>query len=66
MMALAFALSMPVATAAQTLPIPANDGSIEALKPGEFLRAPGIAPEGPVTIIVSLKTQKAYAYAMAL
>ncbi len=38
------------------------DGRIEALKPGEYFWAPGISPEGPVTIIVSLKTQKAYAY----
>jgi lipoprotein-anchoring transpeptidase ErfK/SrfK len=61
-LAIAFALSVPIAVAAQTLPIPAADGRIEALKPGEYLWAPGIAPEGPVTIIVSLKTQKAYAY----
>jgi hypothetical protein len=32
------------------------------MKPGEFLWAPGIAPEGPVTVIISLKTQRAYAY----
>lgn len=38
------------------------DGPIERLKPGEFLWAPQIAPEGPVTIIVSLRTQRAYAY----
>jgi hypothetical protein len=62
MMAIALALSMPIAVSAQTQPVPAADGRIEALKPGEYLWAPGIAPEGPVTIIVSLKTQKAYAY----
>jgi hypothetical protein len=62
MIAMTFALSMPIAVAAQTLPVPATDGRIEALKPGEYLWAPGIAPEGPVTIIVSLKTQKAFAY----
>ena len=38
------------------------DGAIEQLKPGQFLWAPEIAPEGPVTIIISLKTQRAYAY----
>jgi L,D-transpeptidase catalytic domain len=43
-------------------PPPVIDGRIEQLKPGEFLWAPQIAPEGPVTIIVSLKAQKAYAY----
>jgi hypothetical protein len=46
---------------AQSAPVFA-DGPIEQLKPGEFLWAPQIAPEGPVTVIVSLRTQKAYAY----
>jgi hypothetical protein len=46
---------------AQTPPV-AVDGAIEALKPGEYLWAPQIAPEGPVTVIISLKTQRAYAY----
>ena len=41
---------------------PAVDGAIERMRPGEFLWAPQIAPEGPITIIVSLKTQRAYAY----
>lgn len=49
------------AATAQIAPA-AIDGRIERLKPGEFFWAPQIAPEGPVTIIVSLKTQKAYAY----
>lgn len=40
----------------------ATDGAIEALKPGEFLWAPAIAPEGPVTIIISLTAQRAYVY----
>ncbi|CAN5221935.1 L,D-transpeptidase [soil metagenome] len=38
------------------------DGAIESLKPGDFLWAPQVAPFGPVTIIVSLKAQRAYAY----
>jgi hypothetical protein len=50
---------------AQTLPVspiaPA-DGVIEALRPGDYLWAPQLAPAGPVTMIVSLKTQRAYAY----
>lgn len=46
---------------AQTPPA-ATDGAIEALKPGEYLWAPAIAPEGPVTIIISLSTQRAYVY----
>ena len=53
---------LPVVAPAQTMPVTASDGRIERLKPGEFLWAPEIAPAGPVTIIVSLKTQKAYAY----
>ncbi len=38
------------------------DGAIEELKPGGYLWAPDIAPQGPVTVIVSLATQRAYAY----
>jgi hypothetical protein len=38
------------------------DGAIEELKAGNFLWAPDIAPEGPVTLIVSLRTQRAYVY----
>ena len=45
-----------------TVVSPAIDGAIERLKPGEYLWAPAIAPAGPVTVIVSLKTQRAYAY----
>ncbi|MDB5686499.1 MAG: L,D-transpeptidase, partial [Rhizorhabdus sp.] len=62
--AAAFALALlPAAlVAAPSL----QDGSVvdavRAMKPGEFLWAPDIAPEGPVVIIVSLKTQRAYAY----
>ena len=38
------------------------DGAIEELKPGGFLWAPDIAPQGPVTVIISIATQRAYAY----
>ena len=55
-------LPLSVDAAAQTPPVASSDGRIEALKPGEYLWAPDIAPAGPVTIIVSLKAQKAYAY----
>jgi hypothetical protein len=62
--ALAFLIlsALPGATFAQTSTVTATDGRIEHLKPGEYLWAPEIAPAGPVMIIVSLKTQKAYAY----
>lgn len=43
--------------AAQTAP-----GPIEALKPGDFLWEPEIAPAGPVTIVISIATQRAYVY----
>ena len=51
----------PLPLSAQGLPAPV-DGAIEAMKPGEFLWLPDIAPEGPVTVIISLKTQRAYVY----
>jgi hypothetical protein len=57
--ALLLATAAPVA--AQIAPA-AVDGAIEQLKPGKFLWAPDIAPEGPVTLIVSLRTQRAYIY----
>ena len=43
-------------------PPPQLDGAIEELKAGSYLWAPRIAPQGPVTVIVSLATQRAYAY----
>ncbi|TXC72949.1 L,D-transpeptidase [Sphingomonas ginsenosidivorax] len=56
-------LTLGCTTAAVGQAAPATvDGRIEHLKPGEFLWAPQIAPAGPVTVIVSLKTQRAYAY----
>jgi L,D-transpeptidase catalytic domain len=56
---LLFACVLPLA--AQT-PEAELNGPIENLKPGAYLWAPQIAPDGPVTIIVSLKLQRAYAY----
>ena len=37
-------------------------GPIEGLKPGDYLWAPQIAPEGPVIVVVNLKLQRAYTY----
>jgi L,D-transpeptidase catalytic domain len=54
-------LFSPALLFAQGLPPPV-DGAIEAMKPGDFLWAPDIAPQGPVTMIISLKIQRAYAY----
>lgn len=56
------ALALTFATMASAQVPPSIDGRIERLKPGEYLWAPEIAPAGPVTVIVSLATQKAYAY----
>ncbi len=36
--------------------------TVEAMKPGQFLWAPQVAPEGPVVIVVSIARQRAYAY----
>ncbi|MEO6217971.1 MAG: L,D-transpeptidase [Sphingomonas sp.] len=64
-----FGVSCPVS--AQIAPVSAPaidpaplaaDGAIEQLKPGEYLWAPEIAPAGPVTLIVSLKAQRAFTY----
>lgn len=37
-------------------------GAAEALKPGEYLWAPQIAPHGPLLLIVSTATQRATLY----
>ncbi|MCD2315385.1 L,D-transpeptidase [Sphingomonas sp. IC-11] len=56
------ALALAAAAPAQ-IPAPIMEpGAIERLKPGQFFWAPQIAPTGPVTMIVSLKTQRAYVY----
>ena len=55
------AMIFGTALSAQTPPRQV-DGAIEELKPGGFLWAPEIAPQGPVTVIISLATQRAYAY----
>lgn len=52
-------LSLCCSKSAQPAPV---DGPIERLKAGEYIWAPEIAPDGPVTIIVSLTLQRAYAY----
>jgi hypothetical protein len=57
MLAVTHAVALPAHT-----PATAVDGAIEDLKPGGYLWAPDIAPAGPVTVIISLATQRAYAY----
>lgn len=36
--------------------------NIDKLKPGEFIWAPQLAPEGPTAVLVSLSAQRAYVY----
>lgn len=57
---LAFNLS-PAALAQQPAPV-VQPGAIEQMKPGDYLWAPQVAPDGPVTMIVSLKAQRAFVY----
>jgi hypothetical protein len=38
------------------------DTSPTALKPGEFVWNPAVAPEGPIVVVVSLTEQRAYVY----
>lgn len=45
--------SLQDATIAQT---------VTAMRPGDYIWAPQIAPEGPVVVVVSVATQRAYAY----
>jgi hypothetical protein len=42
-------------------PVPIETPS-DRLKPGEFTWAPQVAPAGPITVLVSLDEQRAYAY----
>jgi len=62
--ALALALSTPVLAAPQATP--AADLTMApttlALKPGEYLWTPELAPQGPVVIVISLPEQLAYVY----
>ncbi|HEU0045812.1 L,D-transpeptidase [Sphingomonas sp.] len=59
------ALACPGIATGQATPsatVVPTDGAIEALRPGQYFWAPQLAPDGPVMVIVSLTTQRAYAY----
>lgn len=61
MLAVALMLAAPaVAQGARTSS--AFDAEVLALKPGQFIWDAQIAPDGPMTLVVNLKTQRAYAY----
>ena len=61
---------LPVMLVLATLPVLGQgaktsavlDTDINSLKPGEFIWAPQLAPEGPITLVVSLSDQRAYVY----
>lgn len=68
---LAGAALLPAGLAAQppsappAVPVPNGEsviGAAEALKPGDYLWAPEVAPQGPVLLIVSLASQRATLY----
>lgn len=50
------------AAAPSASPQPAAPAPTVALKPGEYLWMPELAPEGPVVIVISLPEQLAYVY----
>ncbi|UNK78674.1 hypothetical protein MNQ96_14090 [Sphingopyxis granuli] len=57
------AILLPLSAAAQ--PAAADRsviGAAEALKPGEYLWAPDVAPRGPLLLIVNLATQRGTRY----
>ncbi|VXC84920.1 L,D-transpeptidase [Sphingomonas sp. AX6] len=56
-------VAVPISALAQSSapPITVSD-AVEKLKPGEFIWAPQVAPEGPMMIVVSLQRQRAYVY----
>lgn len=53
-------LSQP--PAAPTLATGSISEAAQKLKPGEYIWAPGIAPDGPLLLVVSLKSQRAIIY----
>jgi hypothetical protein len=55
-------LSSPAAWAQGAKKSSVTAADIAKLKPGEFIWAPGIAPAGPMVMVVSLTAQQAYVY----
>lgn len=59
LLAVLLAGAAPSARSQSVAAVPLDAG---ALKPGEFLWYPQIAPEGPIVLVVSLDEQRAYVY----
>lgn len=64
----ALLLSAPLAAESASVPFwgdrdsqPATTDA-SALKPGQWVWAPGLSPEGPITVLVSIDEQRAYVY----
>jgi hypothetical protein len=55
-------VASPALAAAPSLQDATVGQAVAAMKPGEFLWAPHVAPSGPVVIVVSIAQQRAYAY----
>ena len=62
----AFALACLAATSANAQQVDISSGSVvetvAKLKPGEYVWAPEVAPQGPVLLIVNVKSQRAVLY----
>ena len=56
------AFSLTPAMSRPTLETGSISSAAERLKPGEYLWAPDVAPEGPILLVVSLATQRAIIY----
>jgi len=59
---LALAATAPTAFAQIALTDPSIVETVRAMKPGAFIWAPQVAPEGPVIVLVSLSEQRAFVY----
>lgn len=55
-------LAATPALAAPSLQDATVGATVAAMKPGDFLWAPQVAPDGPVVIVVSIAQQRAFAY----
>jgi hypothetical protein len=60
-LALSILLALAPAARAQTVAT-VSPTDVRALKPGDYLWYPQIAPDGPVVLVVSLDEQRAYVY----
>ena len=56
-------LAVPYSASALAVAAPMTvANAVENLKPGEYIWAPQVAPEGPIMIVVSLQRQRAFVY----